>query len=101
MMMMMKPSYDMELVYPPGAYSELHTIKMSSTEEYWEESGNGLTTAEIIAAQSQDYIDEKLAEYQATIQHLQGKKLTKQFLYYVKSKHSLVFILLYKNERTK
>ncbi|XP_049790157.1 uncharacterized protein LOC126195574 [Schistocerca nitens] len=30
-------------------------------------------TAAIIASQSQDYVDEKLAEYQATIQQLQGK----------------------------
>ncbi|KAL0267426.1 UNVERIFIED_CONTAM: hypothetical protein PYX00_009702 [Menopon gallinae] len=30
-------------------------------------------TAEIIAAQSQDYVDEKLAEYQATIYLLQGE----------------------------
>uniref|UniRef100_A0A182Q0X8 Uncharacterized protein n=1 Tax=Anopheles farauti TaxID=69004 RepID=A0A182Q0X8_9DIPT len=32
----------------------------------------GPSTAEIIAAQSQDYVDEKLAEYQATIMLLQG-----------------------------
>lgn len=34
---------------------------------------DGRATAEIIASQSQDYVDEKLAEYQATIYHLQGK----------------------------
>ncbi|CAB0016387.1 unnamed protein product [Nesidiocoris tenuis] len=34
---------------------------------------DGRSTADIIAAQSQDYIDEKLAEYQATIYLLQGK----------------------------
>lgn len=33
----------------------------------------GPTTAEIIANQSQDYVDEKLAEYQATIHLLQGE----------------------------
>lgn len=32
-------------------------------------------TAEIIAAQSQDYVDEKLAEYQATIYLLQGESI--------------------------
>lgn len=32
------------------------------------------STADIIAQQSQDYVDEKLAEYQATISLLQGKK---------------------------
>ena len=66
----MQPSYDMEYVYPPGmephAYSDTHSMMT-------EDDGNdGLTTAEIIASQSQDYIDEKLAEYQATIQYLQG-----------------------------
>lgn len=35
-------------------------------------STDGRATADIIAAQSQDYVDEKLAEYQATIYHLQG-----------------------------
>lgn len=32
------------------------------------------STADIIAQQSQDYVDEKLAEYQATISLLQGKR---------------------------
>lgn len=64
------PSYDMELVYPPGIYyAETETTTMSAREDTWEQ---GLTTAQIIAAQSQDYVDEKLAEYQATIYHLQG-----------------------------
>lgn len=39
-----------------------------------DDEDSGPSTAEIIAAQSQDYIDEKLAEYQATIYQLQGKK---------------------------
>lgn len=34
---------------------------------------HGPSTAEIIANQSQDYVDEKLAEYQLTIAQLQGK----------------------------
>lgn len=38
-----------------------------------DEESSGPSTAEIIASQSQDYVDEKLAEYQATIQQLQGK----------------------------
>lgn len=37
-----------------------------------EEASSGPSTAEIIANQSQDYVDEKLAEYQATIQQLQS-----------------------------
>lgn len=40
-----------------------------------EEEASGPSTAEIIANQSQDYVDEKLAEYQATIQQLQSKYL--------------------------
>lgn len=40
-----------------------------------EDEDSGPSTAEIIANQSQDYIDEKLAEYQATIYLLQGKWL--------------------------
>lgn len=40
-----------------------------------DEEQQGLSTAEIIAAQSQDYVDEKLAEYQLTIAQLQGKHL--------------------------
>lgn len=38
-----------------------------------DEIDNASNTAAIIASQSQDYVDEKLAEYQATIQQLQGK----------------------------
>lgn len=37
-----------------------------------EDEESGPSTAEIIANQSQDYVDEKLAEYQATIYQLQG-----------------------------
>ncbi|KAL2716985.1 extensin-like [Vespula squamosa] len=39
-----------------------------------DEESSGPSTAEIIASQSQDYVDEKLAEYQATIQQLQGEQ---------------------------
>ena len=35
------------------------------------------STAEIIANQSQDYVDEKLAEYQATIHYLAGEFFAK------------------------
>lgn len=38
----------------------------------YDQEQNGPSTADIIANQSQDYVDEKLAEYQATIQQLQG-----------------------------
>lgn len=40
---------------------------------YDEEEEHGPSTAEIIANQSQDYVDERLAEYQMTIFQLQGK----------------------------
>lgn len=40
---------------------------------YDEEEEQGPSTAEIIANQSQDYVDERLAEYQMTIFQLQGE----------------------------
>lgn len=42
---------------------------------YDEEEEQGPSTAEIIANQSQDYVDERLAEYQMTIYQLQGESL--------------------------
>lgn len=50
---------------------------------YDDEDEGGPSTREIIANQSQDYIDEKLAEYQATIFQLQGE-LPSFFLKYIK-----------------
>lgn len=41
-----------------------------------DEAEGGPSTAYIIACQSQDYVDEKLAEYQATIYQLQGNTST-------------------------
>lgn len=41
---------------------------------YDEDEDAGPSTREIIANQSQDYIDEKLAQYQCTIMQLQGRK---------------------------
>lgn len=40
---------------------------------YDDDEDHGPSTAEIIANQSQDYVDEKLAEYQLTIAQLQGE----------------------------
>ena len=37
-------------------------------------SSVSVATAEIVAQQSQDYVDEQLAEYQNQIQQLQGRK---------------------------
>ena len=71
----LQPSYDMEFVYPPGMDPE-SIRQMSVVQAEQAENEGGLTTAQIIAIQSQDidYIDERLAEYQAIIQHLQGHK---------------------------
>lgn len=55
---------------PPGPLQE-YQQQMTNQE--------GRTTADIIAAQSQDYVDEKLAEYQATIYQLQGKSVFAKF----------------------
>ncbi|XP_020291852.1 uncharacterized protein LOC109858730 isoform X1 [Pseudomyrmex gracilis] len=64
--------------YRPGDY-EYVGVPLDHTQT--DEESSGPSTAEIIANQSQDYVDEKLAEYQATIQQLQGekKKKKKQF----------------------
>lgn len=59
-----------------GAYSPVDSSVASFTGVPLEPPGppeDGRATADIIAAQSQDYVDEKLAEYQATIYHLQGR----------------------------
>jgi hypothetical protein len=45
----------------------------------YDEDESRPSTADIIAQQSQDYVDEKLAEYQATISLLQGKRSHKSF----------------------
>lgn len=58
------PQYEYAAPPPPGPKS--YVI-------YDDEDEGGLSTAEIIANQSQDYVDEKLAEYQATIFQLQGR----------------------------
>lgn len=52
----------------PASHSKNVTV-------YDEDNETRPSTADIIAQQSQDYIDEKLAEYQATIMLLQGMKI--------------------------
>ncbi|OXU29071.1 hypothetical protein TSAR_011177, partial [Trichomalopsis sarcophagae] len=54
--------------YRPGEY-EFVGVPLDPSSADDEDSGP--STAEIIASQSQDYVDEKLAEYQATIHQLQ------------------------------
>ncbi|XP_015117530.1 leucine-rich repeat extensin-like protein 3 [Diachasma alloeum] len=56
--------------YRPGDY-EYVGVPLEPSQNDDEDSGP--STAEIIASQSQDYVDEKLAEYQATIALLQGQ----------------------------
>jgi hypothetical protein len=67
----MQPSFDVEFVYPPGMEPLMRQATQTSIAQ--DDDENGPSTADIIAAQSQDYVDERLAEYQATIQHLQGQ----------------------------
>ncbi|KAG5889999.1 hypothetical protein JTB14_035911 [Gonioctena quinquepunctata] len=62
------PSRDYQFVGMP-----LEPPPLPHNYEPDEEEDTGPSTAEIIANQSQDYIDEKLAEYQATIYLLQGE----------------------------
>lgn len=56
--------------YNPGDYE---FVGIPLDPNIGDDADSGPSTAEIIASQSQDYVDEKLAEYQATIQLLQGK----------------------------
>ncbi|KAG7206626.1 hypothetical protein KM043_000305 [Ampulex compressa] len=61
--------------YAIGAYrpGEYEYVGVPLDHGQTDEEPSGPSTAEIIANQSQDYVDEKLAEYQATIQQLQGE----------------------------
>uniref|UniRef100_A0A182UBQ9 Uncharacterized protein n=1 Tax=Anopheles melas TaxID=34690 RepID=A0A182UBQ9_9DIPT len=61
--------------YGPAAGPSSHHPAQSQYVIYDYGGEMGPSTAEIIAAQSQDYVDEKLAEYQATIMLLQGECL--------------------------
>lgn len=52
----------------------LEPANLSKGIVVYDEDESRPSTADIIAQQSQDYVDEKLAEYQATISLLQGKE---------------------------
>ncbi|KAG8253820.1 hypothetical protein J6590_025993 [Homalodisca vitripennis] len=56
--------------YPGGEYVAVPLEPPGPLEDE-EEAEDGPSTADIIASQSQDYVDERLAEYQATIYQLQ------------------------------
>lgn len=62
-----------------GRPREFVVLEAPSPRQWWSDdeepaTADGRSTAEIIASQSQDYVDEKLAEYQATIYMLQGTR---------------------------
>lgn len=57
----------------PYRSGEYEYVGVPLEHSQMEEESSGPSTAEIIANQSQDYVDEKLAEYQATIQQLQSE----------------------------
>lgn len=50
-------------------------------EDDEDEEHSGLTTAEIVANQSQDYVDEKELEYLQTIHHLAGKTFFRECIF--------------------
>jgi nesprin-1 len=60
--------------YPEPEYIGVPLEPPGPPPEYEDATQAGLSTAAIIASQSQDYVDEKLAEYQATIHQLQGRE---------------------------
>lgn len=62
-----------EYLIAPYRSGEYEYVGVPLDPNQGEEDDSGPSTAEIIASQSQDYVDEKLAEYQATIHQLQGK----------------------------
>lgn len=69
----MKPANDFYVV-------PLEPANLSRGITVYDQDESRPSTADIIAQQSQDYVDEKLAEYQATISLLQGKRKRNKFL---------------------
>jgi len=66
--------YEQQSTPVPYRPREFVVLEAPSPQQWSDEENttDGRSTAEIIASQSQDYVDEKLAEYQATIYMLQG-----------------------------
>lgn len=60
----------------------LEPVNLSKNFTVYDQDESRPSTADIIAQQSQDYVDEKLAEYQATISLLQGKYIENYYYYY-------------------
>jgi len=67
----MSSPYGVEYVGVPLEPQPLQAYPGYQQGSYEDEVGE--TTADAIASQSQDYVDEKLAEYQATIHQLQSE----------------------------
>lgn len=73
----LKPSFDVEYHVAPKS-NEFYVVPLEPSTltrnvNIYDQEDNRPSTADIIAQQSQDYIDEKLAEYQGVISLLQGK----------------------------
>ena len=62
-----------EYLIAPYKSGEYEYVGVPLDPSQGDDDDSGPSTAEIIASQSQDYVDEKLAEYQATIHQLQGE----------------------------
>lgn len=75
--------YSAPAPYEPARYEfvgvPLEPPQPKSYVIYDDDEDHGPSTAEIIANQSQDYVDEKLAEYQMTIMQLQGEYIFIEF----------------------
>lgn len=62
-----------EYLIAPYRAGDYEYVGVPLEPSHADDTDSGPSTAEIIASQSQDYVDEKLAEYQATIALLQGQ----------------------------
>ncbi|XP_060864346.1 uncharacterized protein LOC132940652 [Metopolophium dirhodum] len=74
--------YESPTSMPSYRPREFVVLEAPSPQQWSDEENtmtDGRSTAEIIAQQSQDYVDEKLAEYQATIYMLQEEE--EEFVY--------------------
>lgn len=79
----------------PESNVYLQTISSSLQKNSFNDIIEERSTAEIIANQSQNYVDEKLAEYQATIFQLQGTFQTRIINNW---EASLIFFLILKQK---
>jgi hypothetical protein len=94
----LKPSYEVEYhIAPKPSVNEFYVVPLEPSTltrnvNIYDQEDNRPSTADIIAQQSQDYIDEKLAEYQGVISLLQGKLIfVFKIRYFNFSKKELLF----------